>query len=43
MPVLKDIERFKEILGSEQLVLNLIKEELIALKSSSATSAERKS
>jgi DNA gyrase subunit A len=30
--VLKDIERLKEILGSEQLVLNLIKEELIALK-----------
>ncbi|RJQ76840.1 MAG: DNA gyrase subunit A [Desulfobacteraceae bacterium] len=30
--VLKDIERFKEILGSEQIVLNLIKQELIELK-----------
>jgi DNA gyrase subunit A len=30
--VLKDIERFKEILGSEQLVFNLIKTELTELK-----------
>ncbi|MDA8140674.1 MAG: DNA gyrase subunit A [Desulfobacteraceae bacterium] len=30
--VLKDIARFKEILASEQLVLNLIKEELLQLK-----------
>jgi DNA gyrase subunit A len=30
--VLKDIERFKEILGSEQIVLNLIKQELAELK-----------
>jgi DNA gyrase subunit A len=32
MAVLKDIERFKEILSSEQLVLDLIKQELIGLK-----------
>ncbi len=30
--VLKDIARFKEILGNEQLVLNLIKEDLLELK-----------
>ncbi len=30
--VLKDIARFKEILGSEQLVLNIIKEELTAIQ-----------
>jgi len=32
LAVLKEIERFKEILGSEQIVLGLIKEELLALK-----------
>jgi DNA gyrase subunit A len=30
--VLKDIERFKEILGSEQIVFDLIKQEVIELK-----------
>ncbi len=32
--VLKDIARFKEILANEQLVLNLIKEDLLELKAS---------
>jgi DNA gyrase subunit A len=32
LAVLKEIERFKEILGSEQIVLGLIKEELLTLK-----------
>ncbi|MBI5064215.1 MAG: DNA gyrase subunit A [Desulfatitalea sp.] len=32
LAVLKEIERFKEILGSEHIVLGLIKEELLTLK-----------
>ncbi|MFH0728194.1 MAG: DNA gyrase subunit A [Pseudomonadota bacterium] len=32
--ILKDIARFEEILGSEQLVLNIIKDELAAIKES---------